>query len=145
MNSIPVELRTGSMDCMTRNIRPRYSVNMSMTDNGMLDLTECPVNALYLRVMEKHQNWCCEDDTVWDVAEDKQFKIWKNMFTFYEDLFNTTKKLYVYTQKQKDYIRDELDEKYNEDWYHGSVELNYRGGGDRYWSNPCLFEEDYLC
>ena len=63
------------------------------------------------------------------------------MYTFYSDLKETTDKLYIYTKAQWDYIVSELDEKYEEDWYAGTVELNYRGGGDRYWSNPCLFEE----
>ena len=144
MRNVPVEMREGPMDCMTKNLRPRYTKNISMTDNGMLDLRTCPENALYLRVMEKHQNWCCEHDTVWDVPENKRFNIWKNMYTFYKDLFESIDKLYVYTDKQRKNLVSELDEKYEEDYYLGSVELNYRGGGDRYLSKPCLFDEDYL-
>jgi len=144
MRTVPVEMREGPMDCMLKNLRPKYTKNMTMMNNGMLDLTECPENALYLRVMEKHQNWCCEHDTVWDAPMNERFNIWKNMYTFYGDLKETCDKLYVYTNGQWDYLVSELDEKYEEDYYLGSVELNYRGGGDRYWSNPCLFEEDYL-
>ena len=141
MKTIPIEMREHSMDVMTKGKRPAYMNNVAMNNDGRLYLCNCPVETLYLRIMHKHQNWCCEVDTVWDAPRNERFNIWRNMYTFYSDLKETTDKLYIYTKAQWDYLVAELDEKYEEDWYNGTIELNYRGGGDRYWSNPCLFEE----